>query len=210
MAPRRRFAVLTEEQLILVKKTLPLFEKDSYAIAIQLYAEIFKFDANLRNLFSLEFLSPKGANVSGCPFFNSQTLCEPISPQARILSQTIVHLASNIENLHENDITVDKIGCKHVSRDVRAEHYEVVKRAFGLALRTVLGGALSEEEHEAWNSAVFELSEMFIKHEQQIRELAKIKRGVRFLPSFSVDSISDRCGLSEASNSPILMAFFRY
>jgi L-asparagine transporter-like permease len=34
---------------------------------------------------------------------------------------------------------------------------------------------LLKAEHEAWNSAVFELSVMFIKHKQEIRELAKIK-----------------------------------
>jgi hypothetical protein len=67
--------------------------------------------------------------------------------------------------------------------------------------------ALLKAGLEAWNSAVFELSEMFIKHEQEMRELAKIKRGVRSLTSISLDSISDYCGLSEASNSPILKAF---
>jgi hypothetical protein len=49
---------------------------------------------------------------------------------------------------------------------------------------------------------------MFIKHEQEIRELAKFKRSVRLLTSFSVDSIADYFGLSKASNSHILMAEF--
>jgi hypothetical protein len=56
--------------------------------------------------------------------------------------------------------------------------------------------------------AVCELSEVFIKNEQEIRELANFKGGVRLLTSVSVDSTSDYCGLCEASNSHILMAYF--
>jgi hemoglobin-like flavoprotein len=170
--------VLSETQLLLIKKTLPLFEKNSYKIAVEMYTEVFKFDSNIRNLFSLDFVCPRGASRSQCPLKSEITLCEPLSPQARILSQNIVQLASNIEKLHLQQATIDRIGCKHVSRDVRPEHYQVVAKAFAQAMRTVLGSEITEAEHEAWNAAVLELAQVFIKHENDLRERARVKRGV--------------------------------
>jgi nitric oxide dioxygenase len=173
----RRLGVLSESQLSLIKKTLPLFENNGYEIAVEMYAEVFKVDINIRNLFSLEFLSPKRLR-SKCPFKGEHTLSEPLSPQARILSQSIVQLASNIENIHLQEAIIDRIGCKHVSRGVRPEHYSVVVKAFSRAMKSVLGSLITEAEHEAWNSSVLELAGVFIRHEEDLRERAKSKRGV--------------------------------
>jgi hemoglobin-like flavoprotein len=173
----RKLRVLSEAQLSLIKKTLPLFEKNSYNIAVEMYSEVFKVDINIRNLFSHEFMRPNSLQ-SKCPFQSEQTLSEPLSPQARVLSQTIVTLASNIESIHLQDDIIDRIGCKHVSRDVRPGHYPVVAQAFSKAMISVLGSSISKEEHDAWNASVRELADVFIKHEEEVRERAKSKRGV--------------------------------
>jgi nitric oxide dioxygenase len=172
-------ASATEEQMQLIKRTLPLLEKNSYAIAVELYVEAFKIDSSLKNIFSLDFICPKGALLSEWSKYQ-HGLAEPLSSQARILSQTIFQLAANIKHTHEHDVNVDRIGCKHVSRGVRPEHYEVIKRAFGLSLTKVLGPKLTEEEHDAWSVAVCELSRTLINHEQNMREQARSKRGVRW------------------------------
>jgi nitric oxide dioxygenase len=192
------FSALTAEQLNLIKKTLPEFEKNGYKIAVELYAEVFRAHPELRSLFSLEFLAPKSAPPGACPFNLVHSLSEPLSPQARILSRTIVQLASSLEKLHHFDAMISRICNKHVSRNIRPEHYPVVVDAFKSAMKTVLGDQLSEDELEAWNTAVLELSRFFVKREEEIREKAKVKRGVRTSCSFGCSRPSWRTAVPAA------------
>lgn len=174
------FSMVSSAEMKLVKESLPRFERHGYDVAVELYREVFKVDSNLRALFSLEFLAPKtqpNAETSTCPFAGQDSLELPLSMQARILSQTIVSLASKIDNLSSEDRAIDRICCKHVSRDIRAEHYGVVAAAFDTAMRTVLKDDLSAEEFAAWGSAIGALAEVFIARETAIREAAGAKTG---------------------------------
>lgn len=167
-------------EMKLVKESLPRFERRGYDIAVGLYREVFKVDKSLRNLFSLEFLAPKKpANdaPSRCPFAGEDSLELPLSMQARILAQTIVTMASNIDNLSSVDSAIERICNKHVSRDIRAEHYGVVAAAFDSAMRTVLKDELSADEFAAWGSAIGALANVFIARETSIREAAAAKDG---------------------------------
>lgn len=164
-----------------MKDSLPRFQKLGYEVAVELYREVFKVNADLRNLFSLEFLTPKThtpkAPVGRCPFSGADSLMLPLSMQARILAQTIVDMASKIDDLSSMDSAIERICNKHVSRDIRAEHYGVVAAAFDAAMHAVLKNDLSADEYAAWNSAIGALAGVFIARETTIRESASAKKG---------------------------------
>lgn len=177
--------MITPEQLLLVKKTLPLFNEKSVECAEEMYRNIFRKDASLRGLFSVEFLTPKaGVKPKGnpnCPFAAAKAgkIDESISVQARILAATIVDFAANIDNISSFESKIDRICNLHVSRDIRPAHYGVVAAAFEEAAKTVLGDAVTEEEHNAWMAAVMALAGIFIEREKEIRERAEDRKGVR-------------------------------
>lgn len=177
--------MITPEQLFLVKKTLPLFNEKSVECAEEMYRNIFRKDASLRGLFSVEFLTPKVGlrprDNPNCPFTAAKAgkIDESISVQARILAATIVDFAANIDNINSFQSKIDRICNLHVSRDIRPAHYCVVAKAFEAAAKTVLGDAVTEEEHNAWMAAVMELAGIFIEREKEIREKAEARKGVR-------------------------------
>lgn len=165
--------------MALVQSSLPSFRAQSYDVSVELYREVFCVDSDLRNLFSLEFLTSKTVSNSrnGCPFSGSDTLALPLSMQARILAQSIVDMAARLDNLGPLQRSIDRICNKHVSRDIRPEHYDVVAAAFASAMRTVLEDTLSDEEYAAWNTAIGELAAIFIAREKVIRETAAAREG---------------------------------
>jgi nitric oxide dioxygenase len=176
--------MLPPAQHALVKKTLPMMQLKSYEVAVEMYRAIFKVHPDLRNLFSLEFLAPKSDRSSSappgaCPFAGHDTLMEPLSMQARILAKTIVDFASKVDNLSAFQGSIDRICSKHVSRDIRPEHYAVVVAAFGAAMKAVFQDDLSADEHAAWTAAVAVLAGIFIEREKCIRDQAQAREGVR-------------------------------
>lgn len=172
--------MVSPAEIKLVKNSLPCFQEYGYEVAVMLYQEVFKVDRNLSNLFSQDFLVPRTSQPvapSGCPFQRTSLFDVTLSTQARILAQTIILMASKIDNLGSMDSAIERICNRHVSRDIRAEHYDIVAAAFDTAMRTVLKSELSADEFTAWGSAIGELTRVFTARETAIREASAAKTG---------------------------------
>lgn len=192
----------SEEQLELVARTLPLVKGKGYELAVELYREIFKVDKNIRNLFSVEFLTPASlietsnvkwmrGSAGACPF-GTDSLQEPLSPQAKILANTVVEFATKVGNLDAFEQSIQRICHKHVSRDVRPAHYGVVANCFAAAMQVVFKSDLSNVEFGAWNAAVGVLAGIFIERETSIRKsAASCPGGWEGFRQFSVKSSED-------------------
>eukprot|EP00178_Gracilaria_changii_P016950 TRINITY_DN48546_c0_g1_i1.p1 TRINITY_DN48546_c0_g1~~TRINITY_DN48546_c0_g1_i1.p1 ORF type:complete len:342 (-),score=45.84 TRINITY_DN48546_c0_g1_i1:21-1046(-) len=148
-----------------IKRTLPVFTKNSQQISVQLYANLFEQYPHLKPMFSLEFLQTP-AQCKSSPAVS-------MSPQAKILSDSIVNFCANLDNLHAMKAAVDRICTKHVSRHVKSEHYPAVAAAFSKACRQVLNDQLSEQDLNAWDTAVTALAGILVKTEQQMYDLLK-------------------------------------
>lgn len=185
LAHRRRrngSDLIDPETEAIIKNTLPLFTKHSQQIAVQLYANLFEQHPQLKPMFCLEFLQTPG-----------QCLKNPgtgMSPQAKILSDSIVNFCANLDDIDMMKNAVERICAKHVSRHVKSDHYPAVAGAFSRAVRQVLKDELSESDLKAWDAAVSALAGVLIKAEKEMYD--RLKHGDRHWRGFREFSVQPR------------------
>ena len=108
--------------------------------------------------------------------------------QARSLANAVIAYAANCDNLGVLASAVDRIANKHVSLNIRAEHYPIVGKCILRAIKEVLGDAATDEILEGWGKGYGFLADVFIGAEKTLREEKAAAAGkVTFLqPSFEV------------------------
>ncbi|PXF49541.1 Flavohemoprotein [Gracilariopsis chorda] len=172
-------ALIDPETEALIKNTLPIFTKHSQQIAVQLYANLFEQHPQLKPMFCLEFLQTPGQ----C----KKSPGTGMSPQAKILSDSIVNFCANLDNIDMMNNAIERICAKHVSRHVKSDHYPAVAGAFSRAVRQVLKNELSESDLKAWDTAVSALAGVLVKAEKEMYDC--LKHGDRHWKGFREFSV---------------------
>ena len=88
--------------------------------------------------------------------------------QQRALAGAICAYAANIDNLGALGPAVELIAQKHCSLGIQPEHYPIVGKHLLVAVKDVLGEAVTEEVTAAWAEAYGFLAQIFIEREAAI------------------------------------------
>lgn len=149
--------MLTEKQIELVKNTVPLLEKHGVEITTIMYRQMLEHNPELRQIFN------QGHQRTG--------------RQQHSLAAAILAYAQNIENPIVLFNAVKHIASKHVSLNIRAEHYPIVGKHLLDAIEQVLGPQANDEILDAWAEAYAQLAEIFIKTESELYEDSALSPG---------------------------------
>ncbi|WP_336366345.1 NO-inducible flavohemoprotein [Marinobacter sp. C2H3] len=86
--------------------------------------------------------------------------------QRQALANAVVAYASNLDRLEALGDAVSLIVNKHVSLDIRPEHYPIVGECLLAAVKQVLGDAATDEVLAAWGEAYQQLADILISAEE--------------------------------------------
>lgn len=140
--------MLNEQSKAIVKSTAPILQEHGEALTKHFYKRMFLY------------------NPEVIPFFNGAN--QEAGLQQKALAGAICAYAANIDNLEILGSTVELIAQKHVSLQIKPEHYPIVGENLIASIREVLGEGATEEVVNAWNEAYGFLAEIMIAREKQI------------------------------------------
>lgn len=140
--------MLTTEQKNLVKATVPILREHGVTLTSHFYKRMFTHNPELKNIFNM------GNQHEG--------------KQQTALAMAVLAYAENIENPSVLLPAVNKIGHKHTSLDIRAEHYPIVGKHLIASISEVLGEGATPEILDAWTKAYEQLANLFIGHEAKL------------------------------------------
>lgn len=131
---------MTTEQKSIVTSTAPLLEEHGVTLTTHFYKRMFEHNPELKNVFNLA---------------NQRT-----GKQQMALAASVLAYARNIEDPTVLLPTVTKIGHKHMSLDIRPEHYVIVGRHLIASIGEVLGEVATSAVIDAWTTAYGELAQL--------------------------------------------------
>ena len=149
--------MLTEQQINVIKSTIPLLESAGTALTDHFYQRVFTHNPELKDVFNMA---------------NQKT-----GRQSIALFQAVAAYAKNIDNLSVLTGAVERIAHKHTSFNIQAEHYPVVGHHLIETLRELAPEALTPEVEEAWVAAYQLLASIFIGREGQLYSEREQSRG---------------------------------
>ncbi|GAB9477208.1 Nitric oxide dioxygenase [Globisporangium polare] len=149
----------------LLKATAPVVKEHGTAITSTMYKTMFATYPEVKNLFNMTHHRVK--SESG----------ESTSQQARSLANAVFAFAANADRLANLTDAVARMVHKHVSLDIRAEHYPIVGTCLLGAIKTVLGDAATPDIMAAWEDGYFFLADLLIAAETQAREELEAQAG---------------------------------
>ncbi|ATP55609.1 NO-inducible flavohemoprotein [Pedobacter ginsengisoli] len=139
---------IKQEQLI--SATVPVLRENGVLLTTHFYNRMFTHNPELKNMFNM------GNQESG--------------KQQTALAMAVLAYAENIANPGVLMPVVDRIGHKHVSLDIRPEHYQIVGRHLIASIQEVLGAAATPDILEAWTVAYQQLATLMSGHETKLYE----------------------------------------
>jgi len=139
---------MTSEQKQLISATVPILKENGVLLTKHFYTRMFTHNPELKNMFNM------GNQQSG--------------KQQTALAMAVLAYAENIANPGVLMPVVDRIGHKHVSLDIRPEHYQIVGKHLIESIKEVLGEAASPEIVDAWTAAYLQLASIMSGHEAGI------------------------------------------
>lgn len=139
---------LTQEELQIIKDTIPVLKKDGENITKLFYKILFEKYPEVRPMFNMD------KQASGA--------------QPKALAMAVLNAAQNIENLENTKNFVHKIGITHTNLNVKAEHYPLVGECLLLAIKESLG--VGEDVLKAWEKAYTKIANYYIEIEKEIYE----------------------------------------
>lgn len=142
--------MLTEKQIELVKSSVPFLQEHGVEITSIMYSQMLANNPELRQIFN------QGHQRTG--------------RQQISLAAAVLAYAQNIENPIVLFNAVKHIASKHVSLNIRAEHYPIVGKHLLDAIEKVLGDKANDEILDAWAAAYAQLAEILIKTESELYE----------------------------------------
>jgi nitric oxide dioxygenase len=149
---------LEAKQIEIVKSTIPLLEAGGETLVTHFYKSLLAEYPEV------------------IPFFNSTH--QQNGDQPRALARAVLCYAKHIDNLGAIGPLAGQIINKHVSLNVRAEHYPVVGTCLLKAMVEVLGAdTATKEVLDAWGAAYFQLADILIAAEAGIYKANAEKNG---------------------------------
>lgn len=142
--------MLTEKQIELVKGSVPFLQKHGVEITTIMYSQMLANNPELRQIINQGHLRTGRQQIS--------------------LAAAVLAYAQNIENPIVLFNAVKHIASKHVSLNIRAEHYPIVGKHLLDAIEKVLGDQANDEILDAWAEAYAQLAEILIKTESELYE----------------------------------------
>lgn len=140
--------MLTQEQIALVKATVPVLREHGVALTSHFYKRMLSHNPELMQVFNQGY--------------------QRVGAQQQALAGAVLAYAENIENLGVLLNAVKHIANKHVSVGIRAEHYPIVGKHLLASIREVLGEAATPELIDAWAAAYGQLANVLIDAEKAL------------------------------------------
>lgn len=141
-------APLTENQIAIVKATVPALKEHGVTITNVFYENMLREVPELNNIFS--------------------TTSQKTGAQPRALANAVLAYATYVDDLGKLAHAVERIAHKHVSLQVTAEQYDIVGKYLIQAIGQVLGEAATPEIVDAWVAAYGVLAKIFINREGEL------------------------------------------
>lgn len=140
--------MLSAQSVAIVKATAPVVAANAEAVTRRFYGLLFAGDPAAK------------------AFFNQAH--QQAGTQPRALAGAIIAYASNIENLGALGPAVELIAQKHCALMIKPEHYPIVGKHLLVAIKDVLGDAVTDEVRDAWAEAYGLLAKVLIDREAEI------------------------------------------
>lgn len=144
--------MLTQQQIDIVKSTVPVLEQHGTDITKVFYTNMFNDHPELLDIFN------KTNQSQG--------------RQQTALATTVLAAAKHIEHLTDLLPQVTQISHKHRALQIKPEHYPIVGEHLLRAIKEVLGDAANDDIIRAWAAAYDEIAKVFIAIEQSMYESA--------------------------------------
>lgn len=139
---------MTTEHKNLILATVPILKENGILLTTYFYNRMFTHNPELKNIFNMA---------------NQQT-----GKQQTALAMAVLAYAENIANPAVLMPVVDRIGQKHVSIDIRPEHYQIVGHHLLSSIKEVLRDVASPDIMEAWTLAYNQLAALMSGHEAHL------------------------------------------
>ena len=139
---------MTTDQKALITATVPILRESGVLLTKHFYKRMFIHHPELKNMFNMG---------------NQQS-----DKQQTALAMAVLAYAENIANPTVLLPVVDRIGHKHVSLDIRPEHYIIVGRHLIASIQEVLGEAATPDIIDAWTVAYNQLASLMSGHEANL------------------------------------------
>ena len=140
--------MLSAQTIAVVKSTAPILAEHGETLTRHFYKRMFSHNPEVVPLFSQK------NQASGV--------------QQKALAAAICAYAANIDNLPALSETVERIAQKHVSLQIKPEHYPIVGENLLASIREVLGAGATDDIINAWGEAYGFLADILIGREKQI------------------------------------------
>lgn len=140
--------MLGQKTIDIVKKTAPILQTHGETLTRHFYKKMFK------------------NNPEVTPFFNKSN--QSGGTQQKALAAAITAFAANVDNLEVLGSAVELIANKHVSLQIKPEHYPIVGENLLASIKEVLGEGATDTVMTAWAEAYAFLADIMIRRENQI------------------------------------------
>jgi len=140
--------MLNNEQIQLVKSTVPLLEESGPAITDYFYNRLFTHNPEAQNIFNMS------NQASG--------------KQSFALFSAIAAYAKNLDNVEQLLTMVERIAQKHTSLNIQPAHYDLVGHHLIETLRELVPEQFTKEIEDAWTAAYQALAAIFINRESEL------------------------------------------
>ncbi len=140
--------MLSKETIAIIKSTAPILDEHGETLTRHFYQRLFSH------------------NPEVAPFFNK--INQVTGSQQKALAAAICAYAANIDNLEILGGAVELIAQKHVSLQIKPEHYPIVGENLLASIKEVLGEGATENIINAWAEAYGLLADILIGREKQI------------------------------------------
>lgn len=137
--------MLSEEDIKIVKSTIPLLEKYGVKVTSRMYELLFQRYPETKSMFTKDV--------------------------SEGLAKALLAYAKNVENLDRIKEALGKIALSHVRAGVRPEHYAMVWECLRDSIREILTD--DDKVIGAWERAYWELANYMVKLESKIYEALK-------------------------------------
>lgn len=140
--------MLNNDQIELVKSTVPLLEASGPAITDYFYNRLFTHNPEAQNIFNMS------NQASG--------------KQSFALFSAIAAYAKNLDNVEQLLTMVERIAQKHTSLNIQPAHYDLVGHHLIETLRELVPEQFTKEVEDAWTAAYQALASIFIHRESEL------------------------------------------
>ncbi|WP_163377771.1 NO-inducible flavohemoprotein [Cyclobacterium sp. SYSU L10401] len=140
--------MINKNQQQIIAATAPILKEHGLSLTSHFYKRMFQHHPELKNMFNM------GNQKNG--------------KQQQALAMALLAYAEHISNPEVLLPDLNRIGHKHVSLEIRPEHYPIVGNHLLAAIKEVLGDAATKDILNAWEAAYEQLAELMIGLEKDM------------------------------------------